>query len=365
MARDPSTFLATAQGYQGQLPGQAISLAVPIAGEIRSVPIIIDWRNYGAPAQRAISIEVSLRMGIVGQPPFDRIRSIIIDNTASLIPIYVYFPDTQISYLCPPNTTIQTPVITGNMDARIYAEGFIEGYVPRTTVHFTNAIVPPFSITDPIGQPAFYTDNGASHVDFPFGINNILVTGIDIGTPSDNRVVAYVLMAELQNSTGALTLSSVTAAFGSMQIAEQRTSQIGNTSLSAIVFQNIPTGTTTQSVFTFSTNIQHLTFGCYSIYGAQQLSPVDTEGNSGIITARNVVFGGFAGSVTLLGGTASNTAAVNLPSWANATQDFIASNLDPPPPYLYNTGASRTNISSAPQSYYLTNCNTIVGAVWR
>lgn len=102
-----------------------------------TVAVPINWADYGGAVGASCLIEVDL--SILGPAnPLDKIRSVYIDNTFSDQDVFVYFPDTQFTMICPANSVVMAPAWTNGLKAQLFASGFLNFTVPSTTFHFSN-----------------------------------------------------------------------------------------------------------------------------------------------------------------------------------------------------------------------------------
>lgn len=105
------------------------------------VPLVFNWVSYGAstlaPNQTSI---VDLRSKGVATKIIG-IRSLYIDNMGSDVPIYVYFPDTQYTVVCQPNSSGWYKVYTGELVFWVVGLGFLTGSAPSTFIIATNLSV--------------------------------------------------------------------------------------------------------------------------------------------------------------------------------------------------------------------------------
>lgn len=120
----------------------------------KAVPINVDWNVYWQAAGNPANVGISLDLG-AGRIPssgglLKKIQSVKIDNTNSLVPIYVIFPDTQDTVTCAPQTVAFLPVITNNQKVIIITQGLSAGFIPTTRIFFCEELVP--GLIDPALQ---------------------------------------------------------------------------------------------------------------------------------------------------------------------------------------------------------------------
>lgn len=133
----PLSFIAG----QGQtLQANAISVCTPLKSNPNVVTVPIDWATYGAIVGGAVIIDIDLNAIGYGAS-IKELRSIYIDNTFSDLDVYAYFPDTQFAVICPANSTVMSPVWTNGLKCILYASGFFNADIPKTTYQFSNVPV--------------------------------------------------------------------------------------------------------------------------------------------------------------------------------------------------------------------------------
>lgn len=139
-------FNIPTQPYVGVLYKKPVALCDPTRKISNMVPVDIDWNVYGASSNKP-NIGITLNMVAQNNVPslLAAIMSVYIDNTNSNVPIFVYFPDTQFTAVCGPNTSQFIPVITGATSAIIFALGMATGSIPYTKIFFFDTIVQGFA----------------------------------------------------------------------------------------------------------------------------------------------------------------------------------------------------------------------------
>lgn len=101
------------------------------------VTVPINWADYGGGVGQSILIEVDLSI-LGASNPIDQLRSMSIDNSFSDQDVFVFFPDTGFTLICPANSIMMGPVWTNGLKAQVYASGFLNFTVPSTTFQFSN-----------------------------------------------------------------------------------------------------------------------------------------------------------------------------------------------------------------------------------
>lgn len=157
-------------------------------------PFFINWLNYGASSARPkIAVQINIQTG-AATPPIDVIQSVFIDNNDSLVPIYVYFPDTQFVASMPPNSSGWIKVLTNGLVALICGDGFATGSIPSTRVIFSNVnmasfIDPQIQATTPLYKASPAISRG----------NNIFTTGLGIPALGDQIGSIFIPADNSQN----------------------------------------------------------------------------------------------------------------------------------------------------------------------
>ncbi len=118
-----------------------------------SVMLQFNWLVYFAVMNSApnIAVDVDINSGGTSQGPvLDKIVTIKIDNSNSLVPILVWFQDSGDVVSCAPQTIVTLPCTTNGNTCKVIAQGLSAGNVPMTNIVFYNYFIPP-SI-DPVLQ---------------------------------------------------------------------------------------------------------------------------------------------------------------------------------------------------------------------
>lgn len=111
-----------------------------------AVPLQFDWNAYGASSVNStVNVLVSLRTPDVRSTLLGAIRSVYIDNTNSITPIYVYAPDTQYVATAQANSAGWYPLYTNGSDIWVIGVGFVTGQIPYTTIFVSDLFVPPYT----------------------------------------------------------------------------------------------------------------------------------------------------------------------------------------------------------------------------
>lgn len=157
-----------------------------------ALTVAIDWSQYGVSASNSgACVQVALNTGLGPSFPLDKIRSISIDNTFSQTPVYVYFPDTQLTYFAPANSFAVLQVSTSNFEFYVFVEGVPPAFIPFTVIEVTNSKLAPIVIYNNVSRPvvktaaAAYTENN---------VNSITYTPTLVQNSAPDRVVAVAFM---------------------------------------------------------------------------------------------------------------------------------------------------------------------------
>lgn len=135
-------------GFRGQYIQAPVAFDLTPVKVPVSVPLTIDWSIYrnAAIAAGNNGVNVGVDIVLVGNTAgviIERVRSVKIDNTNSLTPVYVFVPDTGDTISCPPNATLTYPVQTRGYNFKVIAEGLNANNLPLTRVTFYNVALPP------------------------------------------------------------------------------------------------------------------------------------------------------------------------------------------------------------------------------
>jgi len=178
-----------------------VATCTPINGDPRAVTITVDWTAapYNAGLQNpdvAVAIQMDRQT-----TPLDTIRSVKIDNTFNDVAVYLQFPDTQDTIICPPNSIVISPVFTRAFNATLYGQNFFDGRAPKTTVIFTNIDRQGLVTLGDIGNHVF-----ANMTEILSGTYNSTMpsaAAVRLGNAYPTRLVGVVTLAARQ-AAGAL-----------------------------------------------------------------------------------------------------------------------------------------------------------------
>lgn len=137
--------------YQGPLISKSINDGAKVA---QALVTVISWFNYSAGGQPLgstnpnFTVLVNLQNAGTGNIPANfQIRSVYVDNDGSNFPVYVFFPDTQYTVSCPPNSSGWFKVFSLSQTAFVTAVGISNVDVSnqaRTAVFFSDTQSVPY-----------------------------------------------------------------------------------------------------------------------------------------------------------------------------------------------------------------------------
>jgi len=134
---------ASQQKYIGT-PYQGKPIKLCNGGNV--VPLFFDWTAYGASSvNNTINVQVILSGLGVNTSLLKQLSSVYIDNTNSLVPIFVYCPDTQYSVVAQPNSAGWYPLYTNGFEIWVIGQAFTTGQIPLTQIFVSDMFVNPFT----------------------------------------------------------------------------------------------------------------------------------------------------------------------------------------------------------------------------
>lgn len=334
MAQRLNNIVGNSSPYIGNPYGQPIQLCRPIKQDMgpRSVRVDIDWSTYGGgTANPNLSVLVSLDNQQV-QNPLDAIRSIYIDNTFSVVPVYVVFPDTLYNVVAPPGAVVMSPVFTNVRQALVYVEGLANGAVPLTSVHFSNIdrqgyYIPTTQsgeILNPLNALLLASQQSSNVT----GNNPIVFSNMDIGAADPTKLLCVCFNAIDVNGTATpITVNAVTV--GGVAIATHvQNTVLATTSadrtLSYIGGGIVALGGLQTISFTMSSNLMQFAMcSVYQITNYTQILPFDIDDTSSNALIPNLSIGlqGIPGAVAIGSSIFSSNAAQPIPNWTGFTRD--------------------------------------------
>lgn len=317
--------------YIGTPYGQPIGLRLPREKNWppKSVRIDIDWALYGA---SSVNQQVGVSVQLVAQgataPALDFIRSVYIDNTFSNVPVYVQFPDTLFTVVCPPGAVVMSPVATGVQQATIFAEGFIDADIPKVSVTFLNIETDGYYIPTSFEVAARMTFNGAA-VD-AVGKTQYTFLNVPEGVATPDRLNVITIG---WRSVGAVSITGITLNGSPMS------QTIGQATTRGCDIWQIPMPSLTAGpvIVTFSGATNYCGISSFSLYNLQNQVAQDTHVYGGTPNAAGP-FDFSAGGLGIFSGNAL-TGGPNGPiSWIGADRQVQQ---------FFTVGANNDTISTA------------------
>lgn len=206
----PRTLYIDPAGPGQRLSSLNIALCVPtrVRADIgaKAVPIVIDWSRYGVGTlMPRLGVDINLTAQQT-ERPLDYIRSVYIDNSFSDFPVFVQFPDTKFTVICPPQAVGLFPVVTNLWAATIYGEGFFNGVLPVTSLQFMNVEV------DGIVAETLYNDpvtlQNASIFVSALAAQSTVTLPVPLGVATPDRLMAFAVSVFDDLNTLPLTILS-------------------------------------------------------------------------------------------------------------------------------------------------------------
>lgn len=349
------------QGGLFQMPNVLCRPIQDILGP-RSVEFQIDWSQYGAPNIDPIGVAIDLS-NLSNVNPLDGIRSVYVDNTFSDIIVYVFFPDTNFTLVCPAGAIVWLPVMTAGLKCTVFAESFGTD-VPTTVVHLCNFKVEGFYIpatqSGQVANPVDLTLTDFSQLD---GVNTNVSTfnAQTLGPPASDRLV-IVAVQGATNSATTPTITSVTINGTPMNVASMKSAQV---SMAGLYYLIVPLGTTGNIVVNhtgLSGTGGGVAIEVYTLTDYESAAPMDIEFalNTPGSASQNVLLstdnGGAAVYSVVLSGSGnfalSGAIHQDIVTVLNGNEGRAASG-------SYNA------ISNSLVQVQSTNTNVIIGAAWR
>lgn len=190
LSKIPQVNLQTPNGGT-LLNGRPVALHTPPTQPPSVVSFVIDWSVYNPSyTNRRLAVRVDLAATSQPNTVLDGIRSVKIDNSFSAVPIYIQFPDTLDTIVCPAFSIVVTGVYTRALNCIIYGTDFYTGRAPQTTFEFCNFDRQGYSVTvtDQVEVDGRYQDDAARVMvagasgNIPMAIPNLL--------PANTMIVA-------------------------------------------------------------------------------------------------------------------------------------------------------------------------------
>lgn len=309
MAPNLSNFLNN--NYVGTPYGQPIAIGVkPILASQKSSVVRIDipWYTYGASsAQQQISVSGNLFQQNQQVSSLDYIRSVFIDNSYVDVPVYVQFPDTLHTIICPPQSQAMHPAFTYQQQFTVFGDGFKDGDTSTTSLFFSNIDRQGYYVPASIGGSA--NTIIVEKTDFKTGN---LTTGttipVSIGDPDTDRTIVVTVssISRVNGLTGSNYITGINMGTGNKKEASAPSGfsygSMGGfySGETAIYSCPVPTGTTVNLVVAVNNSLYACTYAL-TVYSVRNIS------NPAAIAVATATFGTGQGN----GALTSNIAAQN------------------------------------------------------
>ena len=375
MAQNVQQIVASARPYNNpsRLPIRPNGLGKGNSSQPNSMTVEINWADYGISlARSSASITIDLNSGLNGSFPLDQIRSIVIDNTFSLVPVYVYFPDTRLTYFAPANSTATLQVSTGQLAFIIFVEGVPANFVPRTVIELTNVILAPLVIYNPNNVPVlggFY--QGQSRVAAGTNSQTFVFANVPNAAITGRIIVASIGVAR----AGTQILTPFEVTINSAPMFEATSNNSFNLPLNlawAFAINYLPLDGTSNVTIVVNPNTPCDLWMCslYTIYRTISVTPsliyARTANTTPIqlttFTNDPVTYG----SASILASGPVNNVAPALPTVLGATRDY-STNLAYPAGPAYSAMSSLSKFSDAggESVIQIADASAVAGANWR
>lgn len=256
IALTPALPLVTAPGTK--LQGVAIGDCTPMQqGKKPAIVFVpISWADYGASSSFPVTIAIDFQTLGPGNP-LDAIRSVYIDNTFSLNPVYVFFEDTGYTVVCAPFSTIMAPVWSNAMKCKLYGNGFIDGNIGKTTYQFSNTHQSGWQSSSNLSLPNFASVQYIGAVSQAV-VNSVTQTflAVPLGTVQASRAV-YIFVRSRAGTLATLNAATIGGVAATI-IAQGPGSSTSH--MAALFVALVPGGTTGTVVLTFSVALGSIAF---------------------------------------------------------------------------------------------------------
>jgi len=156
--------------------------------EFACISAAVEWQNYASVpnAPPVLNEKIGVDINLLGRGPatsIKRVEAIYIDNTFNSLTVYVVFPDTGFCAVAQPYSIVMLPVLTQQLWAKAYCEGFDGLVAPSTRIVLMEKHVDVFEIApsaavvvvNPSVRSSSHGNNGAANtttttVNLPAGI---------------------------------------------------------------------------------------------------------------------------------------------------------------------------------------------------
>lgn len=306
------------------------------------VKVEIPWAQYGANSTNQ-QVGVSGNLFQQGQQtsPLDFIRSVFIDNTFVSVPVYVQFPDSLQTLLCPPFGQVMHPCYTYQQQFTIYGDGFQDGDVSRTVLYFSNIdrqgyYVPAAEGGSPVTPIIFSrTQNVSVNTSGNYNFN-----GVSFGPEDTDRVIVLAL-ASARSSGGSIVTNAVT--IGGIA-ATRHAFAVGGGGISQITeiwSAVVPTGVSGNIVCTTTgSGTLYPRGSVYAIRNLQSPTPLAaTQNSAGSTSTLGVSLTAQSNGVIIAAAETLNSSSVVL-NWQGVQLNYVASQFTSGTVTFYGSSAS-------------------------
>jgi len=293
----------------------------PLPTGPKCVRLDIAWANYGASGNnQQIGVFCNLTaQGQVTGNVLDAIRSVYIDNTFVSVPVYIKFPDTLYTVVCPAYSVVMAPVFTNVQQFTIYGDGFQTGELPTTAVFLSNIDRQGFYIPAALtGQPTTPVILEYQTVDSRNTVGNYNITNVPIGVADANRLVVAVVTVGANPGFGLIPAGFVMGGAPTTL----GVSSTGNSTLRTYIFYaNVAAGTDMGVTVQANSGAQPTGIRCafYTVRNLQSLVPIGSGQSSSGANATLSANATVDTNGVLLAGAIRQT-DTNF-SWQNVSQD--------------------------------------------
>lgn len=271
------------QKYIGTPYGVPIGLCTPLKSAPAVVPLTIDWSLYQAASNNPVAIEVDLTANKNPVNSLDTIRSIYIDNSFSFTPIYVIFPDTGFTVICPANSIVMSPVFNNlNQKIIVYANAFIDGQIPVTDIQLSNVpqngyVIGTGTFTPPVSAPSVVFLEGA----------DLVGGGVTQTYPSQNigsaATTRFIILVTYGTAGVGITASGVTLGGNAMSLLTRKSVSSGSGRFADLAVWGlaVAAGTSLVPVVTYNTAPDINAIDIFAAYNLTNNAPSHTSNAQG------------------------------------------------------------------------------------
>ncbi len=312
--------LANATPLEEKPNAQAIGVCTALRGPPMTSRQTVNWSSYIDAATQTAFVKSNLlgQSGVTSG--LDAVRSVYIDNTFCPVAVYIQFPDTLFTVVCPPYSICCSPVYTAVQDFSMYATDFPIAAIYQTNFFLSNVdrqgfvISPALTVQQPPeGLSLAYTSSQTISANTSGWIWN----DVPIGEPDATRMIIMpVVLTTDQTSTGIyngianVTIGGVLATLdhSNSLLLEPQTPKTFKTQQTCYIYRAlVPTGDTAQVIVTLDTALAvWADAGFYSITNAFDTSaPFSTLSQelSDPVEMTATAYGSITGSISVAAGS--------------------------------------------------------------